>query len=413
MWRTFQVVAATAFLLTAQKFIFVYVRLSPPTSRSDERCNTAFLENSLLEVNTTTTTIPTVQIQPYTPSLKTNFSGVVARAYKPWPAESPLPCFPAETEWDSMKVQFSPSKKGFLYLKPYKTASSTASGVNLRIARNVARRQKGDIEICKTRFDHGPDYYPGTTLFKDRDPTKSFLWTIIRDPTSRAVSHFFHFEVSRKKIEPSDWNFIDLLRQKNPMQDYYYRALYPLTKFRREKNHPVKAANVILNNYNFIGITERLDESLVVLMMQLDLKIADILYLSAKGRGGYDDAGGTGADGTGKVCTYIWPSFVSPGMKQYFDNDEWKDNIKYDMLLYEAVNRSLDMTIDKLGRDKFNENLAKFQDAQNKAVAKCLLTAVFPCDTRGIFHNQTDCLWNDSGCGASCLDEVATELDLW
>jgi Galactose-3-O-sulfotransferase len=405
--RTFQVVAATAILVAAQKFLFLNTFLFPATSRSDERYLTAIVEK-FPEVNITTSFIPAVQTQPYTLSLTRNFSGVVARAFKPWPADTPLPCYPAEKEWESMDIQFSPANEGFLYLKPYKTGSSTTSGVNLRIARNVARRQQGDIKICKTRFDHGPDFTPGTTLFKHRDPSKSFLWTILREPTSRAVSQFFHFEVSRKKLEPSDRNFKAILRRKNPLQDYYHRALYPRSKFSREENDPVAAANVILNRYNFIGITERLDESLVVLMMQLDLKIADILYLSAKGRGGYDDAGGKSNE-----CTYIWPSFVSPGMREYFDSDEWKDNIKYDMLLYQAVNRSLDMTIDKLGRDKFNENLARFKDAQNKAVEKCLPTAVFPCDAGGRLHMQTDCLWNDSGCGATCLDEVATDLDLW
>jgi Sulfotransferase family len=344
--------------------------------------------------------------------LKRNFSGIIARPFSPWPSNLPLPCFPAEVDWADTSTQFTPAKQGFLYLKPYKTGSSTTSGVNLRIARNVARRRTDlqNVNICKTRFDHGPDFTPGYTLFTKRNPTESFLWTILRDPTSRAVSQFFHFEVSRQKLEPTDANFKSFLRQKNPMQDYYLRALFNRGKFSRERYHPVRVANNILRNYNFIGITERLNESLVALMMQLNLKIADILYLSAKGRGGYDDAGGPKHQ-----CTYIWPSFLSPGMKAYFQTDEWKDTTKYDRLLYQAVNRSLDMTIDRLGREAFNENLAKFVHAQEQAKIQCLPSTIFPCDLAGRVRDdkETDCIWKDSGCGSTCLDQIATDLNLW
>lgn len=351
-----------------------------------------------------------------------NFSGVMARAFAEWPLDRPLPCYRPEDNWDITAVQFTPARTGFLYLKPYKTGSSTTSGVNLRIARNVARRRQrnnrtetavaavaaNNFSICKTRFDHGPDYSPGHTLFRNRIPTKSFLWTILRDPTTRATSHFFHFEVSRRKNEPTDANFIALLRQTHKMQDYYYKALYTKDLFDRSKHDHVQAANHILRNYNFIGITERLDESLVVLMMQLRLKIADILYLSAKGRGGYDDAGGPSY-----MCTYIWPSFISPGMKKHFASDEWQDMIKNDMLLYNAANRSLDMTIDALGRKAFNQNLEKFHEAQELAKVQCLPTAAFPCDKAGYLNKYTDCIWRDSGCGKTCLDQVADDLGLW
>ena len=38
----------------------------------------------------------------------------------------------------------------------------------------------------------------------------------------------------------------------------------------------------IFHSYDFFGLTETLEESLVVLMMLLDLDINDILYLSSK-----------------------------------------------------------------------------------------------------------------------------------
>jgi hypothetical protein len=350
---------------------------------------------------------PVVQVEPFTLQ-NSNFSGVLARPFDTWSFNT-LPCFEPEEDWYEMTRQNEPSNKGFLFVKPYKTASSTTSGVNLRIARNVARREQTKYKVCRARFDHGPDYYPGYTLYKNRDPNRSFLWTVIRDPTERATSQFFHFKVSREKIEPSDENFQSFLLKRQVMQDYYYRALHTKGKFNRSVDDPVVAANAILEDYNFIGVTERLDESFVVLMMQMNLRMADILYLSAKERGGYDD-GEDGPDG----CAYIWPSFLSVGMQDFFaNNSAWKDTVTNDNVLYKAVNRSLDLTIDRLGRDNVAAQLARFRRVRETVLARCSQTAVFPCDSSGRYHKKTDCLWKDSSCGTSCLDEIATELDLW
>lgn len=141
--------------------------------------------------------------------------------------------------------------------------------------------------------------------------------------------------------------------------------------------------------------------------MIVDLKISDILHLAAKTNGGYDDGGG------GVGCTLIPTSIVSPGMKEYFQSDVWRQKIQYDLTFYIAVNKSLDLTIDYLGREEFEDNFAKYKRAQAEASKRCLPTTIFPCDESG-FHgpNVTDCLWSDSGCGTTCLDEVARDLHL-
>ena len=193
-------------------------------------------------------------------------------------------------------------------------------------------------------------------------------------------------------------------------EDYYLQTLHTKSKYTRAKFNPVNVANAILEEYDFIGITERMDESAVLIMMLLDLPMSDVLYLSAKGKGGYDDGGGSTR---GRSCTYIWPSFVSPGMQEFFDtNKEWQSMVKYDLALYNAANASMEMTINKLGRDQFERNLVKFRHAQTVAQERCLPTTIFPCDSAGRVRNDTDCLWNDSGCGATCLDSVADELGL-
>jgi len=145
--------------------------------------------------------------------------------------------------------------------------------------------------------------------------------------------------------------------------------------------------------------------------MLLGVPIADILHLRAKQRGGWDDAGGR----KDTVCTYIWPSFVSPGMQEFLDSEEWHNKSHWDRVFYNAVNRSLDLTIDRLGRKDFEEKLALYKRAKELSNDKCLQRTTFPCSAGGIYtpHEQTDCMWGDSACGVECLDEVATELNLW
>jgi Galactose-3-O-sulfotransferase len=353
-----------------------------------------------------------------------------------------VPCYVPEPNWKSAKVQGTPTDIGILYLKTHKTGSSTSAGINLRIARNLAKRQwhdhkgvnqpngmEGYYDACHSRFQHGraATLFPNRTIQKYNDLTsdhidhqeqrRSVLWTILRDPTARCVSSFFHFAVSRHGVTPTDTNFTNYVKQRKISVDYYLRFLYTKNNFTRQTMHenidntPQKVINSILNTYDFIGIMERMDESAVVLMMLLNLRMSDILYLRSKSKGGYDGGGG----GTYKACTLITPSSITPAMRYFFRSNQWKKLIKYDQELYNAVNTSLDMTIDFLGRTKFMQQLARFRFALRTVESQCRNTTIFPCDAMGKSHNdsETDCLWSDSGCGTKCIDNVSTQLDLW
>ena len=109
--------------------------------------------------------------------------------------------------------------------------------------------------VLPARYDHGPWDNPAHSLFKDRFQDQSFLWSVIRDPTKRAVSQFFHFEVSRRKGEPTDSRFKRFLLEdkKQFLTDYYYQTLSTKSRFDRRKNDPIETANDILAEYDFIG----------------------------------------------------------------------------------------------------------------------------------------------------------------
>ena len=68
----------------------------------------------------------------------------------------------------------------------------------------------------------------------------------------------------------------------------------------------------IIDENDFIAITEHIDKSLVVLKMLLDLDLGDILYMSAKTQGSFMSSKGR----DGPRCIYIVPSFLTPGMKE-------------------------------------------------------------------------------------------------
>ena len=84
--------------------------------------------------------------------------------------------------------------------------------------------------------------------------------------------------------------------------------------------------------------------------MILNLNPGDILYLSSKVAGAYD-AGATGG------CHKIPEKIEWPGLKEFVSSPYWKRRYKLPNALYAAANRSLDLTIEKLGRERFNKAL--------------------------------------------------------
>ena len=117
-----------------------------------------------------------------------------------WPIQkNGFPCVPGEERL--MKV--TPSREGFLFQRPMKVGSTTMVGVLLRLAHNRSPWMKDNIK-CKHRAMHGSAL---SFEFDKRDRSKSFLFSLLRHPTKRAVSEFFHFGVANTQTEPTDVNF--------------------------------------------------------------------------------------------------------------------------------------------------------------------------------------------------------------
>jgi Sulfotransferase family len=326
--------------------------------------------------------------------------GVHARAFPKW-QHGPIPCYPPSEEM--------PKTRGLLYLKLMKTGGSTTSGVNARIARNEAQRRiNATFVSCAALLEHSQ----ANTMLgpHPRHRNESYLWATVRDPKRRFLSEFFHFLVSRNKTEPSDAALAAA-----PI-DAHYLSWLSTTRTRqplqppRDDHDPAAIINEILSDYDFIGVTERLEESTVALAMLLHVPLADVLYLNAKQNGGYDD-----------LCAYIAPSFSTPGIESFLQKSHfYQHRLHWEHVLHQVVNRSLDLTIDvTLGRDVFETQLARFRHAQRVAQARCQqFNGGLSCSKNGTWSNKettggSDCLFRDSGCGYHCLNQVADELDLW
>jgi hypothetical protein len=314
-----------------------------------------------------------------------------------------FPCFQAEDNWNTLSVQQSPASQGFLYVKARKASSSTLAGVAIRVARRIAKTRK--MDMCKTRFNHP---MASKLAYGKRNRQESFLWSVIREPSRRFMSEFFHFGFSRNFLQPTDENIQKYMRQTTPpIDNYYLRWLSVNEPFDAARHKPEAAVRDIIQEYDFLGVSERLDESLVALQMILNLTTSDILYLSAKVHGGWDD-------GVYKhQCFFITPTFVSTSMQEFFENSEdwWAFSVGDD-LLYRAVNASLDQTIATFDSSTFSRNVQRLRWALDKADEACRSQVVFPCSENGQYRPKNDCLIWDSACGMDCLDDVARALHL-
>lgn len=315
-------------------------------------------------------------------------------------------------DWCVKRGSFDESSpSGLLFVKVPKTASSTISGLVERIARKYGKHGK-----CLVKDEHKDRY-----LFHGRDKEKSFMCGSIRDPTSRALSRVFFTNVSRRHKEPTDENVIEWLHDHSSqmgsvsngqggfqlnymsMHGIHKHSAYKVVDDEKVLNYESIELYVkgIMDDYDFVILNERLDESLVVMAILLDLSLGDILYLPSKVSGGFYK--------TSHGCTKMTKSFVTPAVSKYLSSKEWHQEIYGDVLLHSIINKSLDLTIEMIGKEKFEQQYNEYKRLKNLADELCSPTAIFPCSANGVNQvkqSRENCYNKDWGCGYPCLDQL-------
>jgi hypothetical protein len=159
----------------------------------------------------------------------------------------------------------------------------------------------------------------------------------------------------------------------------------------------------VLDYYNFVAVTERWAKSMVVLKLLLPgVLYSDLIVLRTKERGAFVRHGL-------HSCAYIPDISSTPDRIQTYLEGPFRDtNPEY--LLYAAVNRSLDMTIDRLGRARVEEGVQKTQYLQSLAQEHCTNQSFLPCSNDGDFQEGA-CYVRDFGCGYKCIYDVLTGPD--
>jgi Sulfotransferase family len=254
-----------------------------------------------------------------------------------------LPCPRAVEDWTSPGAQKAATRAGILYVKVAKTGSSTGASVNLRLASRLYQKAAADAassppssdgnrtqsllpppvsasslrehrRVCRNRFKHWPANAAG---YGQRNRARSVLWSVVRDPTDRLVSEYFHFYVSRGGFNATDDSafrrYLKENRERLPSFQARYLAFEELahagdnvtaddlneerralgrSAFSSQDSGPLSSPSPsphpavsvdtirsILGGYDFVGVSERMDESLVALQLLLGLETEDVLHI--------------------------------------------------------------------------------------------------------------------------------------
>jgi hypothetical protein len=283
------------------------------------------------------------------------------------------------------------------------------AGVVDRIAHN-----HGDCDHQSHHVTKGSDFYYG-----NRDRNSSFLLGSIRDPAARAISRVFFHQVSRYGEDPTDENVLEWLNTTDRAHgtvssgqggfQLNYMTLDPIepwSSYDWSNNVTVKnpeqvAQNVrrVIEQYDFMVVVERMDESLVVLQLLMGVNTGDILTLDSKVQGSYyyDDS----------RCFKITEAHVSPRVKEYLSSDVWNAQNYGDFLLHAAASKSLDRTIEALGRDQVERGLVEYRRLKAMANEKCASKDIFACSADGVGQpHKATCYKSDHNCGYPCIDDM-------
>lgn len=283
---------------------------------------------------------------------------------------------------------------GFRYIKVYKTASSTVA----HIVKYIADKRGSCKEFSNHAAAHEFSDLHGWRRTKNQH--KSFLFTFVREPTKRAVSDFFYTRVTQGGKDVNLSNFKEGCCR--PQHELNGQSGFQLAYISTDERLPEytfwhsddplvvqkpyllkQRVNNVFESYDFVGVSDRLNESLVALSFLLDLDLTEIVYVSYRESGSFE--------AINKKCIKLVKAEVTPDIEEYLKTDEWKAITAGDKLLHRTANDALDNTINNvIGRDKFEERLLDYEDLVTFMKA-CGEECSSACTTDGEYRGETSC----------------------
>ena len=316
----------------------------------------------------------------------------------------------------SLRTTWDISRTSIVFVKLHKVGGSTVGGVMRRIAHHHGINGVALGEYADWKDDcmdspvlwahHGKFINLYQPVLKCRGKRPVFLATWVRNPLERCLSMFYHFRATRFQSkttgkvkrryclrEVGDGSFarsVGTWEQTEWRSDN--RAWQPSLNFVKEKSK-VENALKLFKLYDFVGVKERFDESLIVLQDVLGLGDSDILYMVSKN----STAGQMGKEDAAKNRTVVPnPGFPNEEAKvlDLLADPTWIQKNEFALKFTEYANRALDNHIARIGPGAFETRLQKFKTLLRKAKRECISTT-------------PKCYWNDNGCHYDCLDRLA------
>lgn len=361
--------------------------MKPADIKGLEREKRENVKNKVLELRANTATDPPLHW----------WEPLVKQASRVWKSLDHRWCIPQHSKELAQHYENRPRDvaraqrvDGLVFIKSPKAASSTGSGISLRIATEVGRRKHN--MTCTVNYTHPFAFYRGHAKRSE----SSLLWTVVREPAKRELSVYNFVELTRNGVNASDVisrNVTDFLAsQKGSQFRYIARKRFGAEDLeRRSKSQKEELVRNLLQFYHFVAIAERMDESLVVMRMLFNLHHRDLIVMPSK----------VGVDS--KTCRPIERINFTEETNAFIQTNFTVDNIDY--LLYEAANLSLDATINMLGRQRVESQVKEHKRLQALAERNCM-KSVPRCSTDTRSEADNECYWHDSGCAFRCVDRV-------
>jgi hypothetical protein len=205
--------------------------------------------------------------------------------------------------------------------------------------------------------------------------------TMIRQPVDRLISNFYY-----AASYSEEYQNMGILKW---AQSRRLNSLNHSIMFQYLRSPGETDVQKVLDQYAFIGIVERFDESIVLLMEQFGLGYCDVIYDSGKT---------SDHDIDGRRLLHPIPFSEQPQEVQDFLNGEaFRESQKEDFEAYDLAQRRMDQLIDSLGRDAFQAKVQDFVKWKEDVLNQC---------KPAVGWDRSDCYKADFGCGYRCFDDV-------